>query len=240
MSRVTIKDPKLGKQEILQAVILADDFSTNLTPMQNSYPSVLIPVANAHLLDYLIESLIHSGVQEVFIYCSSHIEALKNYIATKNYMDITISLIMSDGCRSTGDALRDIDTKGWIREDFILIRGDTFVNADLERLMVQHKSRRERDKGAAMTLVLRDIGSTNKSILENETCMFAADKGNKRVIFFKKLGKTDKKIKLELEWFLDNDQIEINSGFIDTHVYMCSPSVLPLFADNFDYQVNLK
>lgn len=238
-SKGNMGDVKLGKQEVLQAVVLGSDFTTNLTPMQDFFPTILTPVANVHLFDYLIETLIRYGVQEVFIYCSDHIDAIKNYVSSKNTENIiTISLIISDGCRSIGDALRDIDTKGWIRGDFILIRGDAFINANLTNLMAKHRGRRERDKGAAMTLIFRDIGSTNKSILDKDTCLLVANKQSKKMLFYKKLKTNEKKIDFELEWFLDHDQVEINSGFIDTHVYICSPSVLPLFTDNFDFQVN--
>ncbi|XP_011304047.1 translation initiation factor eIF-2B subunit epsilon [Fopius arisanus] len=235
-SKGKLDEQKIGKQEVLQALVLADDFVTSLNPMQNIYPSILTPVANAHLLDYLIETLIQSGVQEVFLYCSNFIDHLRKYVSDKNYTDISVSLIISDGCRSLGDGLRDIDTKGIIRGDFILVRGDAFVNADLTNLMDLHRARREKDKGCAMSLVLRDLGSTNESLLFKEICLFVADKQKKRVLFYKKPEMEEKKIKFELEWFLEHDQIEINSGFVDTHVYMCSAAVLPLFSDNFDFQ----
>ena len=231
-------EAKLGKKDTLQAVVLADDFTTSLNPAQNVCPSILLPVANAPLLDYLVETLIQSQVQELYLYCSNHIESLKDYVATKDYKNITVSLIISDGCRSLGDALRDIDTKGWIRGDFILIRGDAFTNANLKVLMALHRSKCDKDKGAAVSLVFRNIGSTKDSLLQEQSCMFVANRSNRKVLFHTKLGKDDKRVKLELEWFLDHEQIEINSSFIDTHVYLCSPSVLPLFADNFDFQVS--
>lgn len=239
-SRVNEKDSKLEKQQVLQAVVLADDFKTNLSPFDIVYPSVLTPVANFHLFDYLIRCLIKSRVQEVFLYCNNHIDLLKSYIENKknDYPNILMSLVLSDGCRSLGDALRDIDAKGIIRGDFILIRGDAFINADLYYLMDLHHAKREKDKGSAMTLVLRDVGSTNQSLLFKESCLIVANKQNKRVLYYKKPNVNEKKIKFELEWFLENEQLDINYGFIDTHVYICSSSVLPLFADNFDFQVS--
>jgi len=127
------------KKDVLQAVILADDFTTRLNPIHNIFPSILMPVINIPLLDYMIETLIKSRIQEVFLYCSSHIDLLKKYKMEKVYKDITISLIISDGCRSLGDALRDIDTKGWIRGYFILIRGNAFTNTNLKTLFNVHR-----------------------------------------------------------------------------------------------------
>lgn len=66
-----------------------------------------------------------------------------------------VNLIVNDGCRTLGDALRDVDAKGLIRGDFLLIRGDAFFNADLKKLREVHKAKVEKDKGATMTMVLR-------------------------------------------------------------------------------------
>lgn len=228
---------ELKKEDVLQAVVLADEFSSNLNPMEKIYPSVLTPVVNIPLLDYLIETLVKYDIQELFLYCSNHVQLLKNYVASKNFKDINVHLIISDGCRSLGDALRDIDTKGLIRGDFILIRGDVFTNADLKNLLDSHRAKIKKDKGAAMTLVMRDLGSSNLYSQKNETCVIAADNVNDRVLFHQKLDEHDKKVKLELQWFLDHDHVGIHSSLLDSHIYLCSALVLPLFSDNFDFQV---
>lgn len=38
------------------------------------------------------------------------------------------------------------------------------------------------------------------------------------------------------EIFLHNTNVEIHSNLVDTNIAICSPDVLPLFADNFDFQ----
>ncbi|KZC07203.1 Translation initiation factor eIF-2B subunit epsilon [Dufourea novaeangliae] len=227
---------KMGKKDIIQAVVIADDFVTNLTPVQDIFPSVLMPIINVPLLDYLMETLIKSRIQELFLYCSSHIELIKAYINERKWSRISVSLIISEGCRSLGDALRDIDTKGTIRANFILVRGDAFINADLTSALNVHRGKLEKDKGATMTMLMRNIGSTNDSLLKKETFLLVSDKTNKKVLHYDKLRTDEKKVKLELNWFLDHSEIEINTCFMDTHVYLCSPSVLPLFSDNFDFQ----
>ncbi|KMQ94476.1 translation initiation factor eif-2b subunit epsilon-like protein [Lasius niger] len=227
---------KVCKKDVLQAVILADDFTTSLTPSQNIFPSILMPVINVPLFDYMIETLIKSKIQEVFLYCSSHVDLLKKYVKEKDYKGTTISLIISDGCSSLGDALRDIDTKGWIRGYFILIRGNTFVNTDLKTLLNAHCLKVEKDKGATMTMVLRNFGSTKDSCMNEETSLVVSDKSINKMLYYTKLKNSEKKVKLELNWFLDHNEIELDTCYLDTHIYLCSPSVLPLFADNFDFQ----
>ncbi|XP_034937248.1 translation initiation factor eIF-2B subunit epsilon [Chelonus insularis] len=234
--RANMKDSKLEKQDLLQAVIITNDFNTNLHPTQYVYPSILTPVANIPLFDYILQALIYSGVQEIFLHCSSHIPMITDYISTMKNEKIPIGLIFSDGCRSLGDALRDIDAKGCIRGDFILVRGDAFINANLVNLMNKHKLKREKDKGSIMTLALRNVGSAKNSILSDEKCLFVADKITDKILYYSKSVREEKKIKFDIEWFLNHEQTSINNSFIDSHVYMCSSSLLPLFTDNFDYQ----
>lgn len=228
------------KKDVLQAVILADDFTTKLTPSQNVYPSILMPVINIPLFDYMIQTLIKSKIQEIFLYCSSHVELIKEYINGKYFHGITVSLIVSDGCGSLGDALRDIDTKGCIRGCFLLIRGDAFTNAYLNALLDVHRLKVEEDKRTTMTLVLRDVGSTKGSLLSDETSLLVADQSNNHVLHFGKLNKKEKKVKFQLKWLVERAITDIKTCLIDTHIYLCSPSVLSLFADNFDFQVRGK
>lgn len=238
MSKTTSdRDTKLGKNDVLQAIVFADDFTTKLSPLENVMPSILLPVLNTPLLHYLIETLVASRVQEVFLYCSSHIDLLKNYIKTINRNDIIITTVISDGCRSLGDALRDIDTKGWVRADFILIRGDVFTNVDLKRLITSHRSKTKKDPGNSMTLLLSNFGNLQNSCLKEETCLLVSNNEDNKVLLYKKLNK-EKKVQMELQWFLDHENVRINSGLLDSHVYFCSPAVLPLFSDNFDFQVS--
>lgn len=225
----------MSKKDV-QAVVLADDFVTSLAPMQDVFPSILMPVINVPLLDYLIETLIKSKVQELFLYCSSHVDLIRTYIKEKKSLKLSISLIVSEGCASLGDALRDIDAKGSISGNFILIRGDAFINANLMNAMSAHCAKLEKDKAATMTMLLRNVGSLNGSLLNRETCLVVSDKSSKKILHYRNLRNNEKKVELELDWFLDHGEVDINTCFMDTHVYLCSPSVLPLFSDNFDFQ----
>lgn len=229
-------DSKMGQKDVTQAVVLADDFTTDLISLQKIYPSVLLPIINIPLLDYLIETLINSKIQELFLYCSNHVDLLKIYVKNVNREEISVSLIISDGCRSLGDALRDIDTKGSIRGNFVLIRGDAFINADLKNMLSIHDARRKRDKGAAMTMIMRNLGSTSDSFLKAEQALLVSDRATKKLLHYSKLQDNKKKVKLELDWFLEHGEIDINTCYLDTHVYLCSPAVPPLFTDNFDFQ----
>ncbi|EFN83402.1 translation initiation factor eIF-2B subunit epsilon [Harpegnathos saltator] len=234
---------EVHKKDVLQAIILADEFTTTkLTPMQNLYPSVLMPIINIPLIDYIIETLVKSMVEEVFICCSNHVELLKNHVellqkyTKEKNININICLIIFDGCRSIGDALRNVYAKGHLRGNFILIRGNTLTSTDLNYLMNIHHLNIEQDKGTVMTMMLRDIGVTKNTPFEEETTLVVFNKLNNKLLYYEKLKDKQKKVKMKVDWFLNHSKVRLCTNFLDTHVYICSPSVLSLFVDNFDFQ----
>lgn len=50
-----------------------------------------------------------------------------------------MSVVISEGCRSLGDAMRDLDAKAMIRSDFILLGGDVVGNLHLKPILEKHK-----------------------------------------------------------------------------------------------------
>ncbi len=60
---------------------------------------------------------------------------------------------MSTTCKSEGEALREIDVKDLVKTDFVLVTGDVVSNMDLGSALRMHRGRREKNKGALMTMV---------------------------------------------------------------------------------------
>lgn len=87
-----------------------------------------------------------------------------------------------------------------------------------------------------MTLVFQETGIGYHGRCVQEDVILAINNAN-RVLFHKKIGKTrERKINLPLEIFLDNKEVSLMHNLKDTHIAICSSSVLPLFSDNFDFQ----
>ena len=60
---------------------------------------------------------------------------------------------MERSCRSAGDALRALDQKGIMEDDFVLVSGDVVANLDLAAVLQEHRLRRAKDNNAIMTMV---------------------------------------------------------------------------------------
>lgn len=66
--------------------------------------------------------------------CSKSIEDAVNWSLT-----MKVNVIVSESCRSFGDCLRDLDAKGLIRGDFVLLEAGVVSNIKLMPLIKKHK-----------------------------------------------------------------------------------------------------
>ena len=51
--------------------------------------------------------------------------------------------------------MRELDAKQLITADFLLVHGDIVSNLPLDDILKQHRDRRQADKNAIMTMILR-------------------------------------------------------------------------------------
>ena len=152
----------IQKGEIIQAVVIADSFDSKFGPLTASKPRVsrilrsvehicftfsafqcLLPLGDRPILSYTLEQLKISGVQECYVYCTSFAQAVKSFltewIADQGANVLTIHPITNEECHSFGDAMRDLDAKGVLRQDFILTFGDCIGNVNLAPVLQAHK-----------------------------------------------------------------------------------------------------
>jgi len=52
---------------------------------------------------------------------------------------MTITVMVSETCRSLGDAMRDLDGKAVIRSDFILVSGEMVANLNFLPILEHHR-----------------------------------------------------------------------------------------------------
>uniref|UniRef100_A0A1B6KND8 Translation initiation factor eIF2B subunit epsilon n=1 Tax=Graphocephala atropunctata TaxID=36148 RepID=A0A1B6KND8_9HEMI len=224
----------LDNENILQAVIIIDTFSQKLDPFCEHMASSLIPLVNRPLLEYTLECLFSAGVQEAILFCSSFAEQIRDFIREDRWPGLAISIVVSEGCRSLGDAMRDLDTKALIRSDFVLLTGNLVGNLQLLPALERHKRTQKADKGAVMTLIFKECGRRWKAPEDDFTV--ALDSKTNRILLYSKKSRSQGKINIPMETVLETAEIDLRSDLRDTEVSICSVAVPPLFSDNFDYQ----
>ncbi len=146
-----------------------------------------------------------------------------------------MEIVSSEGCRSFGDALRDMDSKGLINGNFVLMSVDTVTNAQLLPLIELHKKNCAKDKGAAMTLVYKKIAPGRRT---GDEVMIATDAASNRLLFHQRIKANHKErhFVFPTEIFLNHKEVALQHDLMDPQIAICSNSVLPLFSDNFDFE----
>ena len=69
----------------LQALILADSFTSTCRPISLETPKVLFPLCDAPMLAYVLEFLEASGVKEAFVFCSSFAGEVEAFISKSKF-----------------------------------------------------------------------------------------------------------------------------------------------------------
>ncbi|KAK9914949.1 hypothetical protein WJX75_002748 [Coccomyxa subellipsoidea] len=231
-------------EEALIAVLLADSFNQRFRPITLERPKVLLPLAGVPLLDYTLEWLASNGVAEVYVFCCAHAEQVKEHLKAAGWLQerssITVKVIVSTTCKSAGEALREIDVKDMIKSDFVLVSGDVVSNMDLGSALRMHRARREKNKNALMTMVMK-AGTTpaQRRRLGDQSLIVAMDPQTKRLLRYEEVeaGRPlPNQATVDAHFWSETDSVEVRADLADTYIYICAPEVLLLFSDNFDYQ----
>lgn len=174
----------------LQAILLADSFTTKFRPITLECPKVLLPLVNTPMIDYTLAWLESADVEEVFVFCCSHSKQIINYLDKSKWVNqpnFSVTTIESHNCISAGDALRLIYERNVIQGDFILVSGDTVSNMMLTQALQEHKERRQRDNNAVMTMVIKQSKPsqvTRQTRLGTDELIMAIDPATKQLLFY--------------------------------------------------------
>ena len=228
------------REEPFQAVVFADSFETTFAPFTLERPRCLLQVANTPLIDYTCEFLASSGVQEVILYCSNHPDQVETYLKASKWMQQTspFSLrIIRSNSRSVGDAMRDLDQKQLITGDFLCVYGDVVANVPLDGAIAAHRIRREKDKKAIMTMVLRDAGDHPRTMATETRSAFVLEPQSQRCVHYEQIRpKITSRLEIADEILKEHVEIEVREDLIDCGIDICTPEVLAQYTDNFDWQ----
>ena len=136
--------------------------------------------------------------------------------------------------------MRDLDGKHLITGDFILVSGDVISNLPIEAALAKHQARRETDKNAIMTMVLREAGKSHRTKSSSFTPVFVVDPTTDRCLHYEEIHHhhTDRPnhLTIDTEIITSHTELDIRQDLIDCSIDICTPEVLSLWSDSFDYQ----
>jgi len=204
---------------------------------------VLLPLLNTTLLDYALEFLIGGGVQELFVFCSAHADKVRKHVGRSRLLKRSACqwrVIVGKGVHSEGDALRHLDQLDLIKGDFVLMSGDIVTNLSLTAVLQQHRARAQRDKSMLMSLVLKQVNRTDNAAaggvrsLDDDSVIGLVPSTGQVLLYHNKWSESS--VELHSEMFTRHPCVQYRYDLYDTHIMICTPSVLLLNQDNFDYQ----
>ncbi|OTB01972.1 hypothetical protein M426DRAFT_323057 [Hypoxylon sp. CI-4A] len=234
------------REDVLQAVLIADSFQTRYHPFTVEKPRCLLPLANTPLIEYSLEFLAMNGVQEVFIYCGNHHEQIEKYVHHSRWAPglrscpfSHLEFIRVADARSIGDFLRDLDKRNIIGGDFVLVHGDLVANIPLDEALAAHRARREANRDSCMTMVLREAGEEEHNTkTKGITPAFIIDPNAKRCLHYEEIHplQNDRYVTLD-PTILESREAEARTDLIDAEIDICTPDVLALWSESFDYEL---
>ena len=234
------------KEQILQAVVLADTFESKFAPFTLERPRCLLPLLGVPLIEYTLEFLASAGVHEVYLYAGAHVDQVEAYINASKWKadDATSPLrkfvLLRTVAASVGDVLRDLDQKDLMAGDFLCVSGDVVSNFPVDEALLRHRARRERDKNAIMTMLLREgePGLLRPAGRHTVVPTFVIDAARERCLHYEEAvaGQGAQHSSIDPDILLMTPEIDIRQDLIDCRIDICTPDVLSLWSDNFDNQ----
>ena len=109
----------------MQAVILAAGEGSRLRPLTRSKPKALIPVANRPIIEYVIDALLENAIRDIVVVVGYRKEHAIRYL---NKLNAPVQVVVQERQLGTADALRAARSE--ITEDFLLLPGDNYINAE--------------------------------------------------------------------------------------------------------------
>lgn len=191
-----------------------------------------------------------NNIQEVIIYTSNHTDQIESYIndhprwspSSKINPFSAVDMIRVSDASCVGDFLRDLDTKSLVSSDFILVHGDCVANIQLAPILAKHKARREANREAIMTVVLKDSGpEKNRTRSQAITPIFLVDPDAERILQYEEMhALQDDHYTMLDPYIFEHNAVDQRADLIDPGIDICTPDALALWSESFDYELPRK
>lgn len=146
-------------KEKIQAVILAGGKGSRLHPYTKVLPKPLVPLGESPIVEILIRQLKYYGFKNIVMATGHFAELIESYFGDGRRWGVNIRYVRETHPLGTAGVIRLIDD---LKDDFLLINGDTLTSMDFRKFMVFHKKAR----GSATVTVKERIVKTDFGVIE--------------------------------------------------------------------------
>jgi NDP-sugar pyrophosphorylase family protein len=134
----------------MKAIVLAGGEGQRLRPLTQSRPKPLLPVAGRPCVDFVLRSLVNSGVKEIIITTAYMSDRLTRAIAEGLGYDASIVYSFEGTPAGTAGSVKRV--ANFIDDTFVVAMGDVLVDLDVRPLIDFHR----RSKSVA-TIALTEV-----------------------------------------------------------------------------------
>ena len=229
---------KIDYEETHKAVIIGETFTRLLHPLTNDIPCLLLPICGIPIIEFMLDSLSSSSIiKEIIICIKDYQEQLDKYLK-KYHKNLNIKIIQNEEFESVGDCLRKIFAEKLISNDFVLIRGLSITNVDIDELYNVHLANKNKDKNCLVTSVMKKFKNTNEVKTDYDENILIYDNNTKKIFQFESTFQEDNKIKIYET--INNKKLNFNNDYIirgdllETGIEICSNEFLNIISENFE------
>ena len=129
----------------MKVVIMAGGKGTRIASVRSDIPKPMIPVLGKSVLEWQVESLKESGLDDIVLVIGHLGDVILNHFGDGSRFGVRIRYFVEDHPLGTAGALFRMEE---LSEDFILLNGDVLADIDWNRLIAFHHT-----KGARASLV---------------------------------------------------------------------------------------
>lgn len=118
----------------MKAVVLAAGEGRRLRPLTALRPKPMVPVANAPILEHVVEALAEAGIDELVFVVGYRRERIQTYFGNGDDWDVEIEYVVQEKRLGTGHAV--LQAEDGVDGEFLVVNGDSLVDADLIESLV--------------------------------------------------------------------------------------------------------
>ncbi len=168
------------KDDHIKAIILAAGKGNRMQPYTKTYQKTMIPLHGKPLLEYIIEGVIHAGLNDIIIVVGYKKEQIMAYFGNGSKWGINITYVVQENLNGTGGAL--LLCEGFVKEShFFLTWGDILVPYKVYAKVVK-TFKEEGEDFILVTNYMEDLQKGCAIIPKDGYCMRMVEKPSKDTI----------------------------------------------------------
>lgn len=142
----------------MKVLILAGGLGTRLRPLIRNRPKPMAEVAGKPFLEYQIEQLAAHGLKDLVL-CVGHLSShIRDYFGDGRDRGVHIEYAVEAELLGTAGAIKN--ARDFIEDTFLVLNGDSYLEADLGKLVEFHRHRRTGDSRTVGTVAMVGVEDT--------------------------------------------------------------------------------